>query len=99
MLFKDLLRNFLSDKTLIKISHFYGFLVIQKFYGMKKADSLSQRIPRNSQFIEWISPEDVIANLKTIIPNLGKQITFSSKYYDLIGNFPDIGTITKMDTE
>ncbi|GIY91828.1 RNase H domain-containing protein [Caerostris extrusa] len=61
----------------------------------EKADSLAKNTTELSQFIEWISPEDVIANLKKQSYLISETNYFSSKYYDLIGNFPDIGTITK----
>ncbi|GIY52579.1 RNA-directed DNA polymerase from mobile element jockey [Caerostris darwini] len=61
----------------------------------EKADSLAKNTTELSQFIEWLSPEDIIANLKKQSYLISETNYFRSKYYDLIGNFPDIGTITK----
>ncbi|GIY25230.1 RNase H domain-containing protein [Caerostris darwini] len=61
----------------------------------EKADFLAKNTTELSQFIEWISPEDVIANLKKQSYLILETNYFNSNYYDLIGNFPDIGTITK----
>ncbi|GBM42558.1 hypothetical protein AVEN_3360-1 [Araneus ventricosus] len=58
----------------------------------EKADSLAKQVTDTTSFIEWIASEDIISNLK-------KQITHEnyrrSKYQAMIGNVPDIITISK----
>ncbi|GBN28243.1 hypothetical protein AVEN_144569-1, partial [Araneus ventricosus] len=49
----------------------------------EKADSLAKQVTDSTPFIDWIASEDIISNYR------------ESKYQALIGNVPDILTISK----
>ncbi|GBL90678.1 hypothetical protein AVEN_219346-1 [Araneus ventricosus] len=60
----------------------------------EKADSLAKQVTDSTPFIDWIATEDIISNLK----KQSIQITYNyhkNKYQALIGNVPDILTISK----
>ncbi|GBN09380.1 hypothetical protein AVEN_49770-1 [Araneus ventricosus] len=65
------------------------------FFWNEKADSLAKQVTDSTSFIEWIASEDIISNLKKQSIQITHHNYRRSKYQAMIGNFPDIITISK----
>ncbi|GBM50420.1 hypothetical protein AVEN_39406-1 [Araneus ventricosus] len=61
----------------------------------EKADSLAKQVTESTPFIDWIASEDIISNLKKQSIQITHDNYRKSKYQALIGNVPDILTISK----
>ncbi|GBL75451.1 hypothetical protein AVEN_194630-1 [Araneus ventricosus] len=61
----------------------------------EKADSLAKQVTDSTSFIEWIASEDIISNLKKQSIQITHDNYRRSKCQAMIGNFPDIITISK----
>ncbi|GBM63937.1 hypothetical protein AVEN_242101-1 [Araneus ventricosus] len=61
----------------------------------EKADSLAKQVTDSTPFIDWIASEDIISNLKKQSIQITHDNYHKSKCQALIGNVPDILTISK----
>ncbi|GBN70634.1 hypothetical protein AVEN_91907-1, partial [Araneus ventricosus] len=61
----------------------------------EKADSLAKQVTDSTSFIEWIASEDIISNLRKQSIQITHDNYRRSKYQAMIGNVPDIITISK----
>ncbi|GBN64540.1 RNA-directed DNA polymerase from mobile element jockey [Araneus ventricosus] len=64
----------------------------------EKADSLAKQVTDSTPFIDWISSEDIISNLRKQSIQITHDNYRRSKYQAMIGNVPDIITISKWTT-
>ncbi|GBL95779.1 hypothetical protein AVEN_708-1 [Araneus ventricosus] len=61
----------------------------------EKADSITKQVSDSSPYIDWIASEDILSHLKEQSFQITEENYHKSKYQLLIGNFPDILTISK----
>ncbi|GBM59602.1 hypothetical protein AVEN_36512-1 [Araneus ventricosus] len=61
----------------------------------EKADSIAKQVSDFSPYIDWIASEDIFSHLKKQSLQITEENYHKSKYQLLIGNFPDILTISK----
>ncbi|GBN97741.1 hypothetical protein AVEN_22956-1 [Araneus ventricosus] len=61
----------------------------------EKADSIAKQVSDSSPYIDWIALEDILSHLKQQSFQITEKNYHKSKYQLLIGNFPDILTISK----
>ncbi|GBM00107.1 hypothetical protein AVEN_176362-1 [Araneus ventricosus] len=61
----------------------------------EKADSIAKQVSDSSPYIDWIASEDILSHLKKQSFQITEENYHKSKYQLLIGNFPDILTISK----
>ncbi|GBN98982.1 hypothetical protein AVEN_48471-1, partial [Araneus ventricosus] len=61
----------------------------------EKADSIAKQVSDSSPYIDWIASEDILSHLKKQSFQITEDNYHKSKYQLLIGNFPDILTISK----
>ncbi|GBN51028.1 RNA-directed DNA polymerase from mobile element jockey [Araneus ventricosus] len=61
----------------------------------EKADSIAKQVSDSSPYIDWIASEDILSHLKQQSFQITEENYHKSKYQLLIGNFPDILTISK----
>ncbi|GBM42899.1 hypothetical protein AVEN_240831-1 [Araneus ventricosus] len=61
----------------------------------EKADSFAKQVTDSTPFIEWIASEDIISNLRKQSIQITHDNYRRSKYQAMIGNVPDIITISK----
>ncbi|GBL80193.1 hypothetical protein AVEN_29169-1 [Araneus ventricosus] len=61
----------------------------------EKADSIAKQVSDSSPYIDWIASEDILSHLKKQSFQITEEKYHKSKYQLLIGNFPDILTISK----
>ncbi|GBM17804.1 hypothetical protein AVEN_99677-1 [Araneus ventricosus] len=66
-----------------------------RIFWNEKADSLAKQVTDSMSFIDWIASEDIITNLKKQSIQITHENYRKSKYQALIGNVPDILTISK----
>ncbi|GBL88786.1 hypothetical protein AVEN_158915-1 [Araneus ventricosus] len=61
----------------------------------EKADSIAKQVSDFSPYIDWIASEDILSHLKKQSFQITEGNYHKSKYQLLIGNIPDILTISK----
>ncbi|GBO34769.1 hypothetical protein AVEN_96839-1 [Araneus ventricosus] len=61
----------------------------------EKADSIAKQVSDFSPYIDWIASEDIFPHLKKQSLQITEENYHKSKYQSLIGNIPDILTISK----
>ncbi|GBO36791.1 hypothetical protein AVEN_176511-1 [Araneus ventricosus] len=61
----------------------------------EKADSLAKQVAQSTAFIDWIASKDIISNFKKQSIQITHANYCKSRYQALIGNVPDILTISK----
>ncbi|GBM67060.1 hypothetical protein AVEN_74805-1 [Araneus ventricosus] len=61
----------------------------------EKADSTAKQVSDFSPYIDWIASEDILSHLKKQSFQITEENYHKSKYQLLIGNIPDILTISK----
>ncbi|GBM60943.1 hypothetical protein AVEN_192396-1 [Araneus ventricosus] len=61
----------------------------------EKADSIAKQVSDFSPYIDWIASEDILSHLKKQSFQITEENYHKSKYQLLIGNIPDILTISK----
>ncbi|GBM04777.1 hypothetical protein AVEN_20216-1 [Araneus ventricosus] len=61
----------------------------------EKADSIAKQVSDFSPYIDWIASEDIFSHLKKQSFQITEENYHKSKYQLLIGNIPDILTISK----
>ncbi|GBM83636.1 hypothetical protein AVEN_73361-1 [Araneus ventricosus] len=61
----------------------------------EKADSIAKQVSDFSSYIDWIASEDILSHLKKQSSQITEENYHKSKYQLLIGNIPDILTISK----
>ncbi|GBN22504.1 RNA-directed DNA polymerase from mobile element jockey [Araneus ventricosus] len=61
----------------------------------EKADSIAKQVSDFSPYIDWIASEDIFSHLKKQSLQITEENYHKSKYQLLIGNIPDILTISK----
>ncbi|GBN05477.1 hypothetical protein AVEN_240468-1 [Araneus ventricosus] len=61
----------------------------------EKADSIAKQVSDFSPYIDWIASEDILSHLKKQSFQITEENYHKSKYQSLIGNIPDILTISK----
>ncbi|GBL72943.1 hypothetical protein AVEN_128125-1 [Araneus ventricosus] len=75
-----------------------AFLCIPGHSGVswnEKADSIAKQVSDFSPYIDWIASEDILSHLKKQSFQITEENYRKSKYQLLIGNIPDILTISK----
>ncbi|GBM16550.1 Laminin subunit alpha-1 [Araneus ventricosus] len=61
----------------------------------EKADSIAKQVSDLSPYIDWIASEDIFSHLKKQLLQITEENYHKSNYQLLIGNIPDILTISK----
>ncbi|GBL85762.1 hypothetical protein AVEN_193205-1 [Araneus ventricosus] len=74
---------------------FSNTLTNSGIFWNEKADSLAKQVTDSTPFIDWIASEDIISNFKKQSIQITHENYRKRKYQALIGNVPDILTISK----